>query len=108
MTTNNPQDLGLLTKLVLILALLLLAAGTLWHGVTLAVVHRIWNNLINRPSEPMAFRFIVQPVMALIAAIHDGVKDARSGSSLYFCVLHDPLKRATHELLAGCRYDALP
>jgi hypothetical protein len=94
MITNNPQDLGRLAKLVLILAVLLLAAGTLWHGVTLAVLHWIWNNLINRPSEPMAFRFMVQPVMALIAAIHDGVKDARSGRSLYFwTVLHDPRKR---------------
>ena len=94
MTANNPQDLGLLAKLVLILAVLLLGAGVVWHGVTLAVLNRIWDNLINRPSEPMAFRFILQPAMALIAAIHDGVKDARSGRSLYFwTVLHEPQKR---------------
>jgi hypothetical protein len=94
MSANNPQDLGLLAKLVIILAALLLACGILWHGVTLAVLYRIWNNLINRPSEPMAFRFILQPTMALIAAVHDGVKDARTGRSLYFwTVLYDPQKR---------------
>ena len=94
MSGNNPQDLGLLAKLVLILAALLLAAGVVWHGVTLAVLNRIWGNLINRPNERMAFRFILQPAMALIAATHDGVKDARTGRSLYFwTVLYDPQKR---------------
>ena len=29
----------------------------------------------------MSFRFILQPSMAAIAAIHDGVKDARTGRS---------------------------
>jgi hypothetical protein len=31
----------------------------------------------------MSFRFIPQPSMAAIAAIHDGVKDARTGRSPY-------------------------
>jgi hypothetical protein len=61
MSANNPQDLGLLAKLVLIVAVLLLAVGTLWHGVTLAVLHRIWNNLINRPSEPIALQLAFLP-----------------------------------------------
>ena len=94
MTNSHPQQLGVLAKLVLTLAALLLAAGVLWHGVTVAVLYRIWNNLINRPNEAMAFRFILQPAMALIAAINDGVKDARTGRSLYFwTVLNDPQKR---------------
>ena len=39
----------------------------------------------------MAFRFILQPVMAAIFAIRDGMKDARAGRSPYFwTVLHDP------------------
>jgi hypothetical protein len=94
MTKSNPQQLGLLARLVLTLSALLLTAGVLWHGVTLTVLYRLWNNLINRPNEPMAFRFILQPAMALIAAIHDGMKDARTGRSLYFwTVLRDPQKR---------------
>ena len=94
MTDANPQELGLLAKLVLILAVLLLAAGVFWHGATWVDLQRIWTNLINRPSEPMAFRFILQPAMALIAAIHDGVKDARTGRSPYFwTLLRNPQKR---------------
>ena len=32
----------------------------------------------------MTFRFILQPVMAAVAALHDGIKDARLGRSPYF------------------------
>ena len=32
----------------------------------------------------MTFRFILQPAMAFIAALHDGIKDARTGRSPYF------------------------
>src|SRR5215467_2455163 len=76
MTNGNPQELGLFAKLVLTLAALLLVTGVLWHGITLGVLHRIWNNLINRPDEPMAFASSYT-VMALIAAIHDGRMRAR-------------------------------
>ena len=31
----------------------------------------------------MALRFVLQPVMAIIAALHDGIKDARTGRSPY-------------------------
>jgi hypothetical protein len=35
--------------------------------------------LIAQPSGPLAFRFILQPVMAAILAVLDGLKDARTG-----------------------------
>ena len=60
-------------------AILLIAAGGLWHGVTLGALQRGWHDLVDRPSGPMSFRFILQPSMAAIAAIRDGVKDARTG-----------------------------
>jgi hypothetical protein len=42
----------------------------------------------------MRFRFILQPAMAMIAAIHDGIKDAKVGRSPYFwTVLRKPGKR---------------
>ena len=42
----------------------------------------------------MSFRFILQPAMAAIAAIHDGVKDARTGRSPYFwTIARNPRKR---------------
>ena len=82
-------------KLVIASAVLLLAAGILWYGITVEVVLRIFRDLFNRPSEPMSFRFILQPVMASIAALRDGIKDARTGRSPYFwTIMSEPGKRA--------------
>ena len=54
------------------------------------VLSRIWEHLVARPGGPLAVRFILQPVMAAILAIRDGIKDARTGRSPYFwMVLHD-------------------
>jgi hypothetical protein len=56
---------------------------------------RAWENLMARPSGPLAFRFIIQPTMAAILAIRDGVKDAQSSRSPYFwTVLMNPEERA--------------
>ena len=69
--------------------------GLLWYGFSAEVQARIWRNIVERPSGPMMFRFILQPVMAVIAALVDGIKDARTGRSPYFwTVLTDPDKRA--------------
>ena len=35
----------------------------------------------------MAFRFILQPIMAAIAALRDGINDAKSRRSPYFRAL---------------------
>jgi hypothetical protein len=57
-------------------------------------LQRIWIDLLARPSGPEAFRFILQPAVAALLAIRDGIKDARTGRSPYFwTVLHDPKKR---------------
>ena len=81
MTDADPAKLGWMPRLVLALGALLIAAGVFWHGVTGEVFERIWRNLLDAPSGPMSFRFILQPSMAAIAAIHDSVKDARIGRS---------------------------
>jgi hypothetical protein len=94
MADTHPQELGLLAKLVIALAVVLIVAGVVWHGVTLATFPRIWHDLVERPSGPMWFRFILQPLMALFAAIHDGLGDARAGRSPYFLtVLRSPEER---------------
>ena len=42
----------------------------------------------------MTFRFILQPLMAAIAALHDGVKDAQTGRSPYlWTLLTSPAER---------------
>jgi hypothetical protein len=91
---TNPQELSRLARLVIALALLLLIAGVLWHDVTSGSFERIWRNLMDRPSGPMWFRFILQPSMAAIVGVRDGVKDARAGRSPYlWTVLSKPRER---------------
>jgi hypothetical protein len=59
------------------------------------VLTRVWTDLISRPSGPMAFRFVLQPVMGIIVASLDGIKDAHTGRSPYFwTILKNPEKRA--------------
>lgn len=45
---------------------------------------RMCREIAARPSGPMAFRFYLQPAMAILAAVHDGLKDARDGAPAYF------------------------
>ena len=59
------------------------------------VLNRLWQDILARPDGPMSFRFILQPTMATILAVRDGIKDARTGRSPYFwTVLHNKEKRA--------------
>lgn len=48
---------------------------------------RLWHDLLARPSGPFAFRFVLQPAMAAIAAIRAGIIDGRTGRSPYFLAL---------------------
>jgi uncharacterized membrane protein len=55
---------------------------------------RLWDDLIGRIGGPMSFRLFLQPAMALIFAIRDGLKDAREGRPAYFYSLFtDPVNR---------------
>lgn len=88
------EQLGPLAKIVLACGIVLLLAGVLWHGVTVATIERVWRQLIERPTGPVAFRFILQPLMALIVAVRDGLFDARTGRSPYGrTVLRNPQRR---------------
>ena len=68
-----------LARLVVVLMLVFIVLGLAWYGFSADVRVRIWQNLFERPGGPMVFRFILQPIMASIAAFRDGLKDARSG-----------------------------
>lgn len=48
------------------------------------ILIRQWNDLLARPSGPLSFRFVLQPVMAAIVAIRAGLRDARLGREPYF------------------------
>ena len=45
---------------------------------------RAWNQLLARPAGSLQFRFILQPLMAVILGIRAGMKDARTHHSPYF------------------------
>jgi hypothetical protein len=73
-----------LARLAVVLVVGLIILGAIWHGFSADVQRRIWRDVLDRPGGPMTFRFILQPSMAAIAALHDGIKDARLGRSPYF------------------------
>ena len=94
MTNAEPQKLSLLARLVVASILVLIVAGIVWYGVSIATFKRIWYQLIERADAPMRFRFILQPLMAEIAAILAGLKDVRTGRSPYFwTMLGNPRQR---------------
>ena len=94
MTKAQTRELGLLARVALIGLILLMVAGVLWYGVAFATIQRVWRQLLERPYGPMAFRFILQPSMAAIAAFLRVRRDARAGRSPYFWrVIRNPEER---------------
>jgi hypothetical protein len=56
---------------------------------------RLWHEIASRPDGPMALRFYLQPLVALLLAYRDGFADARAGRPPYFwSLLTDPARRA--------------
>lgn len=49
--------------------------------------HKIIESLLARLDGPLRFRFIMQPTVATIFAVIDGLKDARAGRPAYFWAL---------------------
>ena len=45
---------------------------------------RFVEHFVHRLDGPLHFRFIVQPLMAVIFAALDGIRDAKAGKSAYF------------------------
>ena len=96
MTETVSKTKIFLARLVVVLMVVFVVLGVALHGLSVSGFERIWQNLLDRPSGPMTFRFVLQPIMATIAAVVDGVKDARTGRSPYlWTVLTDPAKRGS-------------
>ncbi|MCP9839255.1 hypothetical protein KBY93_01230 [Synechococcus sp. J7-Johnson] len=89
---------------MIVLMVAFVVLGVAMHGLSGPVFERIWQNLLDRPSGPMTFRFVLQPIMASVAALVDGIKDARTGRIPYlWTLLSDPTKRSSrlHEGLVS-------
>ena len=55
---------------------------------------RVWSDLTGGLHAPLAFRVVVQPLVAAFFAVHAGRRDALEGRPLFFwAVLRDPVKR---------------
>jgi hypothetical protein len=70
-------------RVAVVLLAALVALSAVWYGVSFEDLGRLWSDILARPDGPMTFRFILQPAMAAIAALRDGVKDARLGRRPY-------------------------
>jgi hypothetical protein len=107
MTDVTTPGLTALAKVVLVLSAAFIVAGIAWHGVSVEAWQRMWRDLIERPGGPMTFRFVLQPIMAGVAAWRDGAGDARAGRAPYlWTLLHDPhqrLERLSEGLAATAR-----
>jgi len=110
---TETQELGLLAKLVLAALIVLTLAGLLLYGITVEAIQRLWHDLVQRPDAPMRFRFVLQPVMAAIVAIRDGLKDVRAGREPYFwralgvTRLREGLNATARIILLGIVMDAM-
>lgn len=95
MSSETSSGTSVLAQAVILASAVFILLGILWYGVSSEVFERQWQDFTGRPGGPMSFRFILQPAMAIIAALHDGINDARLGRSPYFwTVLTSAHKRA--------------
>ena len=58
------------------------------------IIERFWDAILARPSGPLAFRLVLQPLMAVYLASRDGWHDAKNNRTPYlWTILHDPEHR---------------
>ncbi len=94
MTPPASKTQVVMTRTALALMAAFVVLGVTMYGLSTEVFGRIWQNTVDRAGGPMTFRFILQPIMASIAALYDGMADARNGRSPYlWTILTDPGKR---------------
>lgn len=83
-----------LARAVLILSIAAVVFGLLVHGVSAEVLARMWHHMLDRSDGPFVFRFVLQPLMATLAALRGGIHDARIGRAPFLLsVLTDPAQR---------------
>ena len=87
MTDAPSRSQILQARMAVALLLGLIIAGAVWSGVSFEDFDRLWKDMLARPGGPMTFRFILQPAMAALAALRDGVSDARFGRTPYLLAI---------------------
>ncbi|MBL8581485.1 MAG: hypothetical protein JNL61_04550 [Rhizobiaceae bacterium] len=84
MASSSTTPVRLLTWAAIVLAAGLLIFGVARHGLSLEVQSRFWHDIADRAHGPMTFRLFLQPAMAFLAALPDGIRDAREGHQHFF------------------------
>jgi hypothetical protein len=70
------------------------ADGKTREGIMQEVLARGWADFLGRLDGPMHFRFIVQPLVAMVLGVRAGVRDARVGEPPFlWAVVHLPERR---------------
>ena len=106
MSADTPsRGARVLAWLVVALAGTFFVLGIVRYGFSAEVYRRFWHDIAERPDGPMTFRFILQPTMAALAAIHDGIKDARLGRSPYFWTILQQSAETRRPASRGHRLD---
>jgi hypothetical protein len=60
------------------------AALLRWSGPMPNLLSEMWQEIQARPDGPFAFRFYLQPLVASLFALRDGIRDAKLGRPAYF------------------------
>ncbi len=79
----------------------LVVAGIVWNGISAKTLGRFWQNVVARPGGAMIFRLVLQPTMAGIAALRDGINDARLGRSPYLSAIIRGIEGRSSRLWEG-------
>jgi len=61
-------------------------------------------DFVHRLDGPMHFRFIIQPLMAFVFAVMDGIKDAREGKPAYVWALFSDAEHRRELLKDGWKH----
>lgn len=83
MTQTASKTQVLLARLPVVLLIALIVLDVSWYGLSSEVRRHVWQLLRDRLTGPTGFRFVLQPMMAMVVALFAGIKDARSGRSPY-------------------------
>jgi hypothetical protein len=80
---ESPVSLAM-TWTVLAITAVLVVLGASWYGISAEVNQRFWTDVFDRLHGPMTIRFYLQPTLGFVAALKDGIKDARFGHKAFF------------------------
>jgi hypothetical protein len=103
---------------VVFLTAVFILYGLFCHGLSWDTQSRLWRDVIDRSSGPMTFRFFLQPIMAAIAALYDGIRDAHIGRPPFLktivtdasqrgALLNEELYSTSRIILLGFAMDAI-